>query len=75
MDDPMIELDAIKAEGRNATERSAELMRLYAWSRRVWLHGELCRQAVASGVASDETGAALWARACDLVPMPGWVAA
>lgn len=71
----MIDLDRIKAEGRNATERSAELMRLYAWSRRVWLHGELCRQATAAGAASNEAGAVLWAQACERVPMPGWVAA
>lgn len=71
----MIDLDAIKADGRNALERSAELMRMYVWDRRVRLHGELCRQSVARGEASNEAGAALWAQACDRVPMPGWVAA
>lgn len=42
---------------------------------RVRLHAELCRQAVAAGNASNTNGASLWAHACELVPMPGWVAA
>lgn len=71
----MVDLDAIKANGLNATERSAELMRMYVWSRRVKLHGELCRQAVAAGDACCAAGEALWARACDRVAMPDWVAA
>jgi hypothetical protein len=71
----MVDLDAIKASGRNATERSAELMRMYVWSQRVKLHGELCRQAVAAGAACNGSGDALWAHSCERVPMPGWVAA
>ncbi len=71
----MIDLDAIKASGLNAAERSAELMRLYVWARRVQMHGELCRQAVAAGAACNDGGNALWAHACERVPMPGWVAA
>lgn len=69
----MIDLDAIKAAGRNSAENSGELMRLYVWARRVQLHGELCRQAVAAGAACN--GDALWAHCCERVPMPGWVAA
>lgn len=71
----MIDLDAIKAAGRNSADHSGELMRLDVWRRRVEIHGELCRFAVGYGNAGQVQGEALWAQACERVPMPGWVAA
>lgn len=38
----MIDLDAIKASGRNSAEHSAQLLALHLWRERVRVQSELC---------------------------------
>ena len=50
----MIDIDAIKADGRNDAEHSAQLLLMHVWRERVRLHAELCADFLLGGCTSAE---------------------
>jgi hypothetical protein len=57
-----IDLDAIKASGRNDAEHSAQLLLMHVWRERVCLQSELCAKFLRDqpGASSSEFASYVW---------------